>query len=56
MDTLITKHREGFGPGYTPITSAGEAGDDDRHLDGRAAAAAGEIARQRRWRSETASC
>ena len=27
MDTLISKHREGFGAGYTPITTAGEAGD-----------------------------
>lgn len=27
MDTLISKHREGFGVGYTPITTAGEAGD-----------------------------
>jgi len=26
MDTLITKHREGFGPGYTAITRAGEPG------------------------------
>ena len=28
METLITKHREGFGPGYTAITRAGEPGDD----------------------------
>lgn len=28
MEALITKHREGFGPGYTAITRAGEPGDD----------------------------
>ena len=28
MEALITKHREGFGPGYTAITQAGEPGDD----------------------------
>jgi hypothetical protein len=28
METLITRHREGFGPGYTAITSAGEPGDE----------------------------
>ena len=28
METLITRHREGFGPGYTAITRAGEPGDD----------------------------
>ena len=27
MDMLISKHREGFKPGYTPVTTAGEAGD-----------------------------
>jgi 5-deoxy-glucuronate isomerase len=28
METLISRHREGFGPGYTAITTAGEPGDD----------------------------
>jgi 5-deoxy-glucuronate isomerase len=27
MDTHISRHRDGFDPGYTPITTAGEAGD-----------------------------
>ena len=27
MDMLISKHREGFKPGYTPVTIAGNAGD-----------------------------
>ena len=28
METLITRHREGFGPGYTAITRADDPGDD----------------------------
>ena len=28
METLITRHREGFGRGYTAITRAGEPGDE----------------------------
>jgi len=28
METLISRFRGGFGPGYTAITTAGEAGDD----------------------------
>ena len=24
MNTVISKYRDGFGPGYTPITTAGE--------------------------------
>jgi 5-deoxy-glucuronate isomerase len=28
METLITRHREGFEPGYTAITRAGEPGDE----------------------------
>jgi 5-deoxy-glucuronate isomerase len=28
METLITRHRDGFGPGYTAITRAGEPGDE----------------------------
>src|SRR6186713_504467 len=28
MDTIISKHRGGFGPGYTAITTAGEPGDE----------------------------
>jgi 5-deoxy-glucuronate isomerase len=28
MDALITRHRAGFGPGFTPITRAGEPGDE----------------------------
>jgi 5-deoxy-glucuronate isomerase len=28
MEALITRHRAGFGPGYTAITRAGEPGDD----------------------------
>jgi 5-deoxy-glucuronate isomerase len=28
MDAIISKHRDGFGPGYTQITTAGEPGDD----------------------------
>ncbi|MGH8203787.1 MAG: 5-deoxy-glucuronate isomerase [Steroidobacteraceae bacterium] len=28
METLISSFREGFGPGYTAITTAGDAGDD----------------------------
>jgi 5-deoxy-glucuronate isomerase len=28
MEALITRHREGFGPGYTAITTAGEPGDE----------------------------
>ena len=28
MSTLITKHRDGFAPGFTPVTTAGEADAD----------------------------
>ena len=27
MDLLISTHREGFAPGYTPVTVANEGGD-----------------------------
>ena len=27
MDLLISKHREGFTPGYTPVTVANQGGD-----------------------------
>ena len=38
MSTVITQHRKGFAPGFTPITIARRSRRRYRHLDGRAAA------------------
>jgi 5-deoxy-glucuronate isomerase len=43
METLITKHRRGFGPGYTAITRAGEPGDETGISMGVLRLAAGEV-------------
>ena len=56
METLITKHREGFGPGYTAITRAGEPGDDTGISMGVLRLARGPGARRDARRRKRRSC
>ncbi len=56
METLITKHREGFGPGYTAITTAGEAGDETGISMGVLRLAAGRVARRDARAARRRSC